>query len=113
MPTLNSAESLDEVTMHGLMNAFCDELEKLGMRKVARALTRTNKHHTNAVPLERGDLDKFKARYADAGCGPGDGCSLGRDVDGYYCFTHRARSKSYPSPSQIPLDRIRFIGSTA
>ena len=39
-------------------------------------------------------------------------CSFARDEDGYFCYTHRARSKSYPSVSKIPKDRVEFIGST-
>ena len=39
-------------------------------------------------------------------------CSLGKDKDGYFCYTHRARSKSYPTPQQIPKTKIEFIEST-
>ena len=39
-------------------------------------------------------------------------CSLGKDKDGYFCYTHRARSKSYPTPQQIPKSKIEFIEST-
>lgn len=40
------------------------------------------------------------------------GCSMGRDKDGFYVYTHRARSKSYPRPGAIPKDRVRFVEST-
>lgn len=40
------------------------------------------------------------------------GVSLGRDRQGYFVYTHRARSKSYPSPERIPLSKIKFIKST-
>lgn len=39
-------------------------------------------------------------------------CSFAKDKDGYYCYTHRARCKSYPSISQIPQSKVDFIGST-
>lgn len=39
-------------------------------------------------------------------------CSLGKDSDGYFAYTHRARSKSYPEPKQIPKYKIEFIEST-
>lgn len=39
-------------------------------------------------------------------------CSFGKDKDGYYCFTHRARSNSYKSISKIPKSKVEFIGST-
>lgn len=38
--------------------------------------------------------------------------SLGKDDKGYYVFTHRARSSSYPSPDDIPLKKVKFIAST-
>lgn len=40
-------------------------------------------------------------------------CSFAKDKDGYYCYTHRARSESYPSISQIPKDKVDFINSTS
>ena len=39
-------------------------------------------------------------------------CSLGKDKDGYFCYTHRARSNSYPTPEQIPKSKIEFIEGT-
>jgi hypothetical protein len=39
--------------------------------------------------------------------------SLGQDEGGYYVYTHRARSKSHPTPDQIPQGDIDFISSTA
>lgn len=38
--------------------------------------------------------------------------SLGRDANGYYVYTHRCRSKSYPTPHDIPERRIKFVAST-
>jgi len=40
------------------------------------------------------------------------GTSVGRDKNGYFVTTHRARSKSYPRASKIPKARIKFIEST-
>jgi hypothetical protein len=39
-------------------------------------------------------------------------CSFARDEDGCYCYTHRARSKSYDAIGDIPKDVVEFIGST-
>ena len=39
-------------------------------------------------------------------------CSFAKDKDGYYCYTHRARSDSYKSISDIPQSAVDFIGST-
>lgn len=38
--------------------------------------------------------------------------SLGQDKKGYFVYTHRARSKSYDTPHDIPKSAIKFIGST-
>lgn len=41
-----------------------------------------------------------------------DGVSLGRDKNGVFCYTHRARSKSYKSVESIPQKEIKWIEST-
>lgn len=41
-----------------------------------------------------------------------DGVSMGKDKDGYYIYTYRARSKSYASPEKISVKDIEFIEST-
>ncbi len=39
-------------------------------------------------------------------------CSLGKNKDGYFVYTHRAKSKSYKTPHDIPKSKIDFINST-
>ena len=39
-------------------------------------------------------------------------CSFAKDKDGYYCKTHRARSKSYKKLRDMPKSDVEFIGST-
>lgn len=41
-----------------------------------------------------------------------NGVSLGADKDGFYVYTHRARSKSYKDPTKISNKDIKFIEST-
>lgn len=41
-----------------------------------------------------------------------EGCSIGRDSDGFFLFTHRARGKSYENVRDIPEKEINFIEST-
>lgn len=41
-----------------------------------------------------------------------DGVSMGADKNGFYVYTHRARSKSHPTPEQITVKEIDFIEST-
>lgn len=40
------------------------------------------------------------------------GVGLGADKNGFYVYTHRARSKSHASPEKIPVKEINFIDST-
>lgn len=40
-------------------------------------------------------------------------CSFAKDKDGYYCYTHRCRSKSYPSIAEIPKKDVEFVRSTS
>ncbi len=40
-------------------------------------------------------------------------CSLGKDKDGYFAYTHRARTNSYSDPHKIPKSKIEFINSTS
>jgi hypothetical protein len=40
------------------------------------------------------------------------GCSIGADKNGFFVYTHRARSKSYKDPLKIPKRAIDFIEST-
>ena len=39
-------------------------------------------------------------------------CSFAKDKDGYYCTTHRARSKSYKQLKDIPKSVVDEIGET-
>lgn len=41
-----------------------------------------------------------------------NGVSMGADKNGFFVYTHRARSKSYSEPSKIPVKDIEFIEST-
>jgi len=41
-----------------------------------------------------------------------NGVSLGIDENGYFVYTHRARSKSYRSELSIPISVVAFIKST-
>ena len=40
-------------------------------------------------------------------------CSFAKDDNGYFCYTHRARSKSYKSIEKIPMGDFKFISSTS
>lgn len=40
------------------------------------------------------------------------GVTLAKDSDGFFCYTHRARSKSYKTIKAIPKSVIEFIESS-
>lgn len=40
------------------------------------------------------------------------GCSIGADKNGFFVYTHRARSKSHKDPLKITKKEIDFIEST-
>ena len=42
----------------------------------------------------------------------GKGCSLFKCDKGYYCATHRCRSKIYDNPKDIPQSEVDFVAST-
>jgi hypothetical protein len=48
-----------------------------------------------------------KARFGDVEC------TFAKDKDGFYCYTHRARSDSYPSLAKMPKSAVDFISSTS
>jgi len=50
---------------------------------------------------------KFLAKTAKA-----KGVSVAQDKNGFYCYTHRARSKSYKTIDSIPKKDIEYIEST-
>lgn len=71
-----------------------------------------NKKYTYAKKGTRGDkLEKMEITYPRTS-GKFRGVSLGRDKNGVFVMTHRARSKSYERQNKIPLKDIRFIAST-
>jgi len=57
------------------------------------------------------DLEEGEGTYPRKG-GRLRGVSVGRDEDGYYVFTHRSRSKSYPSVKDIPDRVVQQVEST-
>ena len=58
-------------------------------------------------PLTPEERKQVKKRFGDD-----LECSFAKDKDGYYCYTHRARSDSYPFISKIPKSAYEFICST-
>ena len=67
----------------------------------------TAKKKSDKIPLTTKERAQVKSRFGD-----NLECSFFKDDDGYYCCTHRARSKSYQSIGKIPKSEVEFIGST-
>jgi len=59
------------------------------------------------IPLTSKERDRVKELFGDD-----LECSFAKDKQGYYCYTHRARSKSYKRLEDIPESKVEFIGST-
>ena len=59
-------------------------------------------------PLTTDEYQQVKERFGDSTT-----CSFAKDKDGYYCYTHRCRSKSYPTIDEIPQDKVDFVRSTS
>jgi hypothetical protein len=58
----------------------------------------------NTISIGELTYCKHSGRYS--------GVSIGRDKNGFFAATHRARSKSYPSPGKIPAKDLKWIKST-
>ncbi len=73
-------------------------------RESKEAYEKLKKAKESLNPSERAEVKK---KFGDTAC------SFAKDKDGYYCFTHRCRSKSYPSIAKIPKSKVDFVCSTA
>lgn len=60
--------------------------------------------HSSKLEVNEGTYCRRSGRF--------NGVSIGRDKNGYFVFTHRARSKSYDSVGKIPNSVIKYIEST-
>jgi len=61
------------------------------------------------VSLTPSEREAVKEKYGKVECSFFKNAKNGK----YFCCTHRARSKFYDSPTEIPVDEVRFISSTA
>ena len=75
-------------------------------QKVA-AFIKIAKKQAEKKPLNPEERAQVKAKF-----GENPGRSFCRDNAGIYCYTHRARSKSYDSVAKIPQSVVDFIEST-
>lgn len=102
--------------------AFSDEMMKVALTKGQKSYRLRSKNYFGGekkVTITKEERAAYRKRMSQAGLRssprePGGGlpASLGKTVKGFTAYTHRARSKWYPTPQAIPLDRLRFIAST-
>lgn len=58
-------------------------------------------------PISTAEREEVKSKFGSPGC------SFAKDKAGkFFCYTHRARSKSYDTISAIPKSKVDFIVST-
>lgn len=60
------------------------------------------------VPLSAKEREECKARFGTIQC------SIGKNNRGeFFAYTHRARTKFYPSIAELPKEKVKFISSTS
>jgi len=71
--------------------------------------TRRKKRKREIVPLTPDEREAVKAKYGETECSFGKNAETGK----YFCYTHRAGSKEFDSPTAIPVSTVKFISSTS
>lgn len=60
------------------------------------------------VPLSAKEREEVKARFGK------QQCSFAKNKRGeFFAYTHRARTKFYPTIADMPKDKVKFISSTS
>jgi len=59
-------------------------------------------------PLTSKEREECKARFGKIQC------SIAKNKNGeFFAYTHRSRTKFYPSIAALPKDKVRFVSSTS
>ena len=83
--------------------SITDDMKK----KILKYLTSGSEYHEGGNVTGLVKPDEFTKKSLKS-----SGVSMGADKDGFFVYTHRARSKSYSSPDKISVKDINFIEST-
>jgi uncharacterized protein YgiB involved in biofilm formation len=60
------------------------------------------------IPLTTKEREECKERFGEIQC------SIAKNNRGeFFAYTHRARTKFYPSIAALPKEKVRFISSTS
>jgi hypothetical protein len=69
--------------------------------------------YKEAKKREKQDLTPEEREQVEERFGKDPECSFAKDEEGYFCYTHRARSESYETVGKIPKSAVEFIESTS
>ena len=87
----------DEGLSESVIVTYFDESKK--------AYEKLMKQKESLTTAERAEVKKL--------FGQSTACSFAKDKDGYFCYTHRCRSDSYPAIADIPQKDVNFVRSTS
>lgn len=93
--------------------ACLEELEKIAKSHKKNTFAGLEKR-----PIKPEEMMAYRKRLKAAGLRSSVGgysnlpASLVKTEKGFAAYTHRARTKWYPSPEAIPLAKLKFIAST-
>ena len=104
------------------VHSFWEELEKVALSKAQRRYRAKSGNYFGGekkVAITKDEMTAYKKRLGQAGIrnsisGRASNlpASLGKTEKGFAAYTHRARTKWYPTPAAIPLAKLKFIAST-
>jgi len=83
-------------------------MDRMSLAESTLLLSESKKKKADNFPLTPKEHEEVKERFGD-----NLSCSFFKDKQGYFCTTHRARSKSYDSISAIPMKDFKFVSSTS
>ena len=101
-----------QIVKKGFESGFLEKLSKAKLKLSAVVIPTKSKKPNKKKNKKKKKKDSWTVSWPDGKPKRFDGVTVRQDKDGYYCATHRARSKSYPSPDKIPDSKIKFIEST-
>lgn len=87
------------------LHKISPELKEIALQHI-QSYTSAKNGIIHELKPDQNLIDKCKENDLEIGFG------MGIDKDGYFIQTHRARSKSYKSSSDITIKDIKFINST-
>lgn len=94
------------------LQAVAIALDKAGVNKRKKTKATFSRKRSRKKKTKENLYKKYSYPYPPIKSGKFRGVSKGVDKNGVYIYTHRCRSKSFPSWDKIPMKVIRWIKST-